>query len=173
MHKKASFYLLSLMLAGLSLPAHGQGIAEDIARSHIDANVPPPDKFAGILRRDLESYISQAQGQKVTVKVEMLREGPTQTGLAFPKFYVWARVYAKKRLLDEGAARLAAVERKRFDVTTYLNRSAIRKQPEQLDAVFPKPVVERIRAKVGLPKHEAGHGEGRAASSGVGRSNGR
>jgi hypothetical protein len=124
---------------------------DDIARSHIDGNVPPPDKFQPLLRRDLALYFRKSKAEKITVEPEMLRDGATQSGLSFPKFYVWARVMVGGRLREEGAVRLAAVERKRFDVTDYLSATAIRKRPASLEQVFPRPVAERIRQKLALP----------------------
>src|SRR4051794_22699849 len=107
----------------LAVPGCAFGVMDDIARSHVDAYVPPPDKFQPLLRRDLALYFRKSKTEKVTVEPEMLRDGPTQSGLSFPKFYVWARVFTGGRLREEGAVRLAAVEGKRFDVTDYLSKA--------------------------------------------------
>lgn len=56
-----------------------------IQRSHIEANVPPPADFDRLFRRDLEAYFDRSLGKKSQVQWEMLRDGPTQTGVAYPK----------------------------------------------------------------------------------------
>ena len=142
--------LLALSV-GLGGAAYSLNPFDDIARSHVDGNVPPPAEFQAFLRRDLEAYFRRSKPERLTVKWEMLRDGPTQSGVSYPKFYIWAQVYAGRKLREEGAVRLAAVDRKRFDITHYLSGSAIRKQPDRLEQVFPAPVAARIRTKVGLP----------------------
>jgi hypothetical protein len=54
--------------------------------------------------------------------------------------------------LEEGAARVAAFERQRFEVTDYLSRATIVVKPKALEDVFPMPVCERIRSKLGVPQ---------------------
>jgi len=50
----------------------------------------------------------------------MLRDGPTQSGVSYPKFYLWVRVAGGKSVDDRGAVRVVAVKRKRFDVTDFM-----------------------------------------------------
>src|SRR5580704_15950144 len=98
-----------------------------VQRSQIEAHVPPRVDFNGILTRDLSSYFSAARTQKaVAVDFEMLRDGPTQVGVSYPKFYVWVRVAGGKSADDRGAVRLAAVDRKRFVVTDFVSERFIR-----------------------------------------------
>ena len=97
-----------------------------IAESHIKGNVPPQSRFDRYLRRDLTAYFTRSTGKKVTVQYEFLREGPTQTGIAYPKYYLWVTVHTGTKLVDEGAARAAAIDRRRFEVTHYLPEDAER-----------------------------------------------
>jgi hypothetical protein len=119
-----------------------------IAESHIRGNVPAKPKFDKYLRRDLTTYFSRASGKKVAVDYEFLRDGPTQTGISFPKYYLWVKVRGGKKLLDQGAVRLAAIDQKRFEVTDYLPKAEMKKAPEQIDWVFPGPVGDRIRQRL-------------------------
>jgi hypothetical protein len=121
---------------------------EDVQRSHIEGNVPPPAEFAPLLQRDLEAYFNPTHEKGVTVEHELLREGPTQSGAAYPKFYAWVRVLEERAIVKQGAVRLAAVERKRFDVTSFASESAIRADPKALYSVFPAPVCWKIMAKL-------------------------
>jgi hypothetical protein len=119
-----------------------------IAESHIKGNVPPPSRFDRYLRRDLTAYFTRSTGKKVTVQYEFLREGPTQTGIAYPKYYLWVKVRSGRKLVDEGAVRVAAIDRQRFAVTHYLPKAEMKKAPEAIDGVFPLPVGDRIRQRL-------------------------
>ncbi|HTB61813.1 MAG TPA: hypothetical protein VLC06_28330 [Polyangia bacterium] len=121
-----------------------------VQRSQIEAHVPPRVDFNGILTRDLSSYFSAARTQKaVAVDFEMLRDGPTQVGVSYPKFYVWVRVAGGKSADDRGAVRLAAVERKRFVVTDFVSERVIRRDREDIRRVFPAAVCEKIHSMLG------------------------
>ena len=121
-----------------------------VQRSQIEANVPPPVDFNGILTRDLSSYFAAVRTQKaVPIDFEMLRDGPTQVGVAYPKFYVWVRVAGGESADDRGVVRVAAVERKRFVVTDFISERTIRSDREDIRRVFPGSVCEKIHAKLG------------------------
>src|SRR5437016_282957 len=85
-----------------------------IQESHIDANVPDASAFDQYLQRDLKSYFSGAN-----VTVDLLRRGPTQSGVAYPKFYAWVRAVAPSAAPVEGAVRVEAVDRQKFIVTDF------------------------------------------------------
>jgi len=137
---------LSFLLLALQAPE--PGVLGDVQRSNIEANVPPAAEFAALLKRDLEAYFKAAQSQAARVEHDLLRDGPTQSGVSYPKFYVWVRVFDGAALVNQGAVRLAAIDRKRFDVTTFMSAEAIREDPAGLYKVFPAPVCEKIRAKM-------------------------
>jgi len=129
-------------------PCHAQDPMSDIARSHIDANVPSPEFFDAYMKRDLGSYLCKRPGS-CRIEYQLLRDGPTQTGIAYPKFYVWAKCFIKDRLQTEGAARLAAIDKKEFQITNFLSRNQISNSPQQVGEIFPAPLVRNIlqRAK--------------------------
>lgn len=118
-----------------------------VAESHIRGNVPAQPKFDKLLKRDLTRYFTKA-GKAPTVEYEFLRHGPTQTGVAFPKYYLWVKVRHGRRLTGEGAVRVAAVGQKQFDVTDFLSIAEMRRNPSQIDTVFPREVGDRIRARL-------------------------
>jgi hypothetical protein len=140
--------VLAMQLAALC--GCGGSTIQDIANSHINANVPPDSEFDRILRRDLESYFGAKIHQAITVEYELLREGATQTGIAYPKFYAWVRARAGDAVLDQGAVRLAAIGRTKFDVTDFVSESDIRTRPEGIYEVFPVPVCEKIKSRLGV-----------------------
>jgi hypothetical protein len=142
--------LILVVSTGVSVnrPAEMQSLQQ----SHIKANGPMVEDFDRLLRRDLLAHFSNLKKTGTRIEYELLREGATQTGIAYPKFYLWVRVVAGAALVEEGAVRVAAVQRQRFNVTDYLPRSAIVVRPEALEEVFPAPVCERIRSKLGLRK---------------------
>ena len=120
-----------------------------VQRSHIDGNVPDENDFDTILRRDITTYVTDAKDKDISVTVELLRKGPTQSGVALPKFYIWIEKRdAKGALMEEAAARIAAVEKKRFDVIQYYDRKRIVAEPDLMQKIFPAEVYEKILAKV-------------------------
>jgi len=139
--------LLGICLA-LSSPVVAP--SQSMAGSHIAANVPDGDDFAPLLKRDVAAYLEPVVGGKVTVEFELLRDGPTQSGAAYPKFYAWIRAYSDGKIAAEGAVRAAAVEKKRFEVTHYFSKAEIARDPHRIDAVFPQALLAKIRSKAGV-----------------------
>ena len=114
-----------------------------VAESHINANVPADQDFDAYMKRDLASFLcKEAQGCRV--EYSLLREGPTQTGIAYPKYYVWVISYQQDKVLKQGAARVAAIDKQAFRVTDFLPREEILESPGQVGNIFPAPLVSKI-----------------------------
>ena len=145
MRRIAPLLLLSL---SLSIGCNAQDPMAGIAKSHIDGNVPDSDHFDEYLKRDLRDFLCKEK-EGCRVEYSLLRDGPTQTGIAYPKFYVWVKCFQKNGSVSEGAARLAAIERKRFDVTDFLSREQIKASPSQVRGVFPAALVDKIFERAG------------------------
>ena len=118
-------------------------------RSHVDANVPDAKDFDAILKREIRAYVTDPNDKGVSVSVELLRDRPTQSGVALPKFYIWiVKRDAKGAIMEEAAARIAAIEKKRFDVIQYYTKKRIVAEPDLVKKVFPDDVYAKILAKV-------------------------
>ncbi len=115
---------------------------QDLRLAHIAANVPVGDDFEAFLVRDLTAYFAEHFLPASVVTYELLRDGPTQSGVAYPKYYVWAKATASDGTVLEGAARVAAIERTRFEVTDFVSRQQIVSQPDSLDQVVPAALFE-------------------------------
>ena len=100
------------------------------------------------MERDLEAFFSERVKEPIKVTYEFLRDGPTQAGIAYPKFYVWVKVIRADKLIDEGAVRLAAIEKKYFTVTDFLSIAEIKSNPRAISKIFPRPVCDKIMAKL-------------------------
>lgn len=124
----------------------------DLAESHVAANVPSTDDFRPFMIRDLTAYLKATHGDKWTVDYELLRDGPTQSGVANPKFYLWLRATNAEKTVIEGAVRVAAVDKKRFEVTDFVPRSEIVSDPDTLPLIFPQALIEKIHTKAGVKK---------------------
>ena len=144
---KLSIAVLLLLVAGVVI-ARAQPQGESIAESHVRANVPDEKGFAKFLTRDLEEYFKGPTRKTVTVEYELLRNGATQSGIAYPKFYAWVTVRDGATVITQGAVRVAAIEKKRFDVTHFVSEADIKRAPATLDEIFPKPVADKIRERV-------------------------
>jgi len=144
---RLAFTIALTSLAAAS--AFGQASMEGVGRSHVEANIPAPDDFNRLLHRDLTAFFGGRTGQSVQVEYRLLRDGPTQSGVAYPKYYAWVRITAGSAVVEEGAVRLAAIERKRFEVTDYVSAVTVRSDPKSVESVFPRALVPAILKSAG------------------------
>jgi hypothetical protein len=139
---------LLLLVALLVLATQAAFAQSDLQRSHIEANVPPAEEFERLLQRDLLAFFKQAVGASVTsVEVQPLRSGPTQSGVSYPKFYLWVKVTAGSSGQQAGAVRVAAVQRTRFEITDFMAAASIKANPSEVSKVFPAALVSAIQAR--------------------------
>ena len=134
----------SILLAAVTL-LFPFGCTNPIAESHIEGNVPKGKAFEEYLRRDLTSYFCTTKDCRV--EYEFLRDGPTQTGIAYPKYYLWVRCFTGGKLTAEGAVRVAAVDQSAFDVTHFLSAKDIVTSPDEAAGVFPAALLDKIGNK--------------------------
>ena len=125
---------------------------EKIADSHINANVPTDEKFDELLKRDLKSFIKFQYKQDCSIEHHLLRKGPTQVGVAYPKFYIWVTAKYREEKVAEGAMRVAAINKLQFEVTHFVTIDEIRSKPDIINSIFPGPVCERI---IGIIKEKS------------------
>jgi hypothetical protein len=138
------------LLAFLLALATSACVGDAIQRSHLDGNVPPPADFDRLMQRDLDAYFGPALAPSSHVRYELLREGATQSGVSYPKFYVWVAAPLSGGETRQGAARLAAIDKTRFEVTDFVSAEEVTRAPERIYSTFPRPVCERIKTKVGI-----------------------
>ncbi|MCO4094897.1 MAG: hypothetical protein HEQ37_15655 [Acidovorax sp.] len=135
---------LLIVLLSLALPRQAQA-QPSMQANHIDANVPEDGKFTELLNRDLLAYFKATGAATATnVQVRLLRDAPTQSGVSYPKYYAWVQVQSGASRLAEGAVRLAAIERTRFEVTDYVPKNKAKGSRELVESVFPRPLVPDI-----------------------------
>ena len=141
-----------IFITSLLLVSGACTLAQDISgigKSHIDANVPDEKDFDAILKRDMTAYVTDRSDKEIAVGVELLRNAPTQSGVALPKFYVWiVKRDAQGVVMEEAAARIAAIEKKKFEVIQYYEKKRIVAEPDLMKKVFPADVYEKILSKV-------------------------
>ncbi len=141
----ASIFAAALLVSPCAL-AQIPGVAE----SHIAANVPNTNDFRPFLVRDLAAHLKPLLGEGIAVDYELLRDGPTQTGIAYPKFYLWVTATKPDKTVVDGAARVAAIDKKKFEVTDFLTRGEIAAKPDSIATVFPQLLLDTIRKKAGI-----------------------
>ena len=141
-------FAVKLLLLMLAIPSAPAILAQSVRESHVQAHVPDAKTFRSLLVRDAGAFLSNRIGRQATAEYEFLREGATQTGIAFPKFYLWVRAVDKdKRVLIEGAMRVAAIERTHFEVTDFLTRQEILAAPARMEAIFPRLLLSSIQQR--------------------------
>ncbi len=124
----------------------------ELQSAHIAAHVPINDDFEAFLVRDLAAYFERQGLTAPAVTYELLRDGPTQSGVSFPKFYVWVSARASHGSVVDGAARVAAVDRTHFEVTDFVSREQIVTQPDSLDLVLPAALVDMAVERARRPE---------------------
>lgn len=129
--------------------AEMEGMIAKLHASHIAANVPPDAAFMKLLRRDVAAYLSANHLPSKSVSIEPLRKGATQSGVSFPKYYIWVRAGDDKGRRVEGAMRVAAIDRLRFEVTDFTQVDAIRSDPASLASIYPAVLIPSIRQHAG------------------------
>lgn len=136
------------LLAGCADRDQAAALAVDeIRRSHVEANEPNAAEFRSLLTRDLEAYLQTRSGKRLKVEFDFLRDGPTQSGMSFPKYYVWLRATQDGKPVEQGAARVAAIEQKAFNVTDYVTREQIKSGKVDITSIFPAALLDKIRAQ--------------------------
>ncbi len=137
---------LALAVCAFAVSCRSQDAMDKIAASHIEGNAPKSEVFDRYLKRDLKSYFC-AQGKDCVIEYELLRDSPTQTGIAYPKYYVWVKYSKKNTTTSEGAVRVAAREQTEFDVTDFLSREEILASPSRVTTIFPAALADKIVKK--------------------------
>ena len=136
-----SYAFLSL----LAIAVTSASAQTNLQQSHMEGNVPPQESFAECLNRDLLAFFrAEAASTATSVHFHLLRSGPTQSGVSFPKFYAWVKVFSGSTVLQEGAVRVAAVNRTHFEVTTFLSAQQVNAKPSLVSVVFPSALVSAI-----------------------------
>ncbi len=140
----------SLTLAALLLVVGSGCYAQDpmtsIANSHVEGNAPKGELFDKYLKRDLTSYFCKNE-KDCRIEYDYLRQGATQSGVSYPKYYLWTRCFTKEQLKSKGAVRVAAVNQERFDVTDFLPANDILASPDKVGNIFPASLVDKIVQK--------------------------
>jgi len=125
--------------------------SEDIQQSHLIANLPNTfEEFENILARDLTKYFSNKFKTNVIVEYKLLRNGPTQSGVSYPKFYAWVVIKSSGKMISSGAVRVAVIDKVRVEVTDYISQSEIEKNPISIETVFPQVLCNDIRIRAGV-----------------------
>lgn len=117
----------------------------ELQASHISANVPPDASFIMLLQRDVRAFLAANKLPSKSIDIEPLRKGATQSGVSYPKYYVWIRAADGAGHHIAGAMRVAAIERVRFDVTDFTPAAFIQSDPASLALVYPALLLPVIR----------------------------
>lgn len=133
-----------LSLSGTAPSAQTPG---DNQAAQIAANVPRARDFERFLMRDLHAYFSAQGIEAWALEYELLRDGPTQSGASWPKYYLWVSATPVRGVRVSGAVRVEAIERQRFEITDFVSREDILADPARLESVFPAALLGPIRSK--------------------------
>lgn len=118
---------------------------QQLQASHVSANAPPASSFSKILERDVRAYFAAHRLPFTKVTIELLRKGATQNGVSYPKYYIWIRATGAAKHHAEGAMRIVAIDRARFEVTDFTPADTVRSDPASLAAIYPSPIIPAIR----------------------------
>lgn len=116
-----------------------------IQQSHVNSNIPPSEYFHNYLRRDLTSYFSKQFNKTIFVDYKILRNKPTQIGIGWPKYYLWAEIKDSGTIVSEGAVQVAAMDKVKFEVFQFIAAEEINKSSKKLNRYFPSVLHDEIR----------------------------
>ena len=143
---------LALAIASTGWGAEQQPSTADMQRmmaelqaSHISANVPPDTSFMAFLERDVRAYLVANHIPLKSLQIELLRKGPTQSGVSYPKYYIWICGVDEAGHHINGAMRVAAIDRVRFDITDFTPATSIQSDPTSLASIYPALLIPAIR----------------------------
>lgn len=99
-----------------------------------------------VLKKAVQGHFREELGASAEVRVSLLRQGATVTGVASPKYYVWAEVFVPPSTTParRAALRLAMVDDQTCEVLGVLTQEEIISSPERVRATFPAALVPRI-----------------------------
>lgn len=112
----------------------------DIQKNHIDANVPTAQKHELFIVDEIKRYFKLSKTDSVEIHSELLRDKRTQSGISYPKFYRWVMVTKNKWPIISGAIRYALIEKKRAEITDFVDAHWILEDPSMSLNVFPSEV---------------------------------
>jgi hypothetical protein len=146
----------------------GLMVALSVATGACGAQRGEPSDLRAEMQRDLTTYFRARERVPVVVEYAYLREGPTVTGIAWPKYYLWvvARDSARGTVLAEGAARVAHMDSV-VEVTHFFPSAYIAREPASVESVFPAPVVAEIRKRFPPPPRSTERQRSRGKQSNV------
>ena len=155
--KKPKIYFLSLIV-GILIPififvylnfSDSGAFEEPVNQMTENESYQSQEDFDKSLKASLTTYFRELRSDdQLEVSAELLREGPTATGLAYPKFYVWVTLVKDGQSIESGALRIAEISVKNFEVTNYLSSKEISLNLDQLNEIFPNEVVEKIKERL-------------------------
>lgn len=114
---------------------------------YVSENVPKESQFNSFLTRDLNAYFMAKLQRQVVVEFDMLRRHATQSGTSLPKYYIWVRMSEKGKVVEQGAARIVAVEKTHFEILQYVSQAEIQRDPEIIKSLFPESLCPDILMK--------------------------
>lgn len=116
-----------------------------IGYSHINGNVPGKDEFDKLLSRDIREYFNVREEAKV--EYDFLRKGPEQVGVSPPYYFLWVKVHDND-IEHEGAMSMYVIDKKKFYVTSYIDREAIERDFSIVYKTFSLPQCVKISGYV-------------------------
>ena len=132
--------LIAILVAAVG-PAAAQS---SLQLSHIEAHVPEEKLFSKLLTRDLLAYFkANVDRAATTLEFRLLRDAATQSGVSY-KFYAWVQVHAGTTRVAEGAVRLAAIDRTRFEITDFVSKAKAKQNRDLLQSSFPHALIPSI-----------------------------
>ncbi len=145
----APLLLASILLYDLYTPANPQ--AQNSQAKYLAAR----EAFDRSFREDLLDYFVRIhRSENVSLSFELLREGPTVTGMAAPKFYAWTEVSLGQAVEEAGAVRVAETGAGEFEVFDYLSADEMRRDFNKALEIFPLSVAEEIRERLSMESQE-------------------
>ncbi len=149
-NKKVTFFIDQLVGSATEQKAMLAKIVKQVETLSPTEHLPPSENFKLFMERDLAAFFKGRTKKTLQVDYQLLRDVPTLTLNGKPAFYCWAKAAKMDQIIEEGAVRLEAADKKGFVVTDYLSTTDIAGDSKLVFKSFPEIIAVDIfyRAKV-------------------------
>lgn len=98
--------------------AESLAMSKAVQFSRVDTPVPAfKEQLLALIDSGVKKYFSRENRPKVNVTSELLRIGPSQSGVSYPKYYTWVHVYESNSMTYDGTVRVEVIEQQKSPVT--------------------------------------------------------
>jgi len=110
----------------------------------VHEGIPDEKTFEPLLIRVLSSYFEDDRFKNLQFRYMLLADHPFQSGIAFPKYYLWIEKYDGSRFIGQGVMEIAAIDQTRLGVIEFTSKKDLETDREWIKQHYPPEVCQSI-----------------------------